>query len=106
MKHTLWTVTNGRWTEAGIVGEHFNIMAGAYVIAHVVMSGKHISHKSAYANARLIAAAPHLLIALQIFVTAFHDFERFPQGKGYNLSEQSRKAFKIARAAIAKATGE
>ena len=50
--------TPGPWTEAGIVGERFNIMAGAYAVAHVVMDGGHISDKAAYANARLIATAP------------------------------------------------
>ena len=88
MKHT-----EGPWAEAGIVGERFNIMAGAYTVAHVVMDGEHISDKSAYANARLIAAAPELLEALE----AACRLDYFNEHNA--LASQ-------ARAAIAKATGE
>lgn len=57
-------------------------------------------------DARLIAAAPDLLAALQSFLAEFQDFERWPQGKSYCMSNASLAVFKQSRAAIKQATGE
>ena len=59
---------------------------------------------SAADHARLIAAAPELLAALEAFLGSFGDFEKWPQGKGYSLSDESLRVFDRARAAIAHAT--
>ena len=57
-------------------------------------------------NARLFAASKDLLEVCELFVTIFQDFERWPQGRGYCLSDDARNLFVAARAAIAKAKGE
>lgn len=53
------------------------------------------------ANARLIAAAPELLEALQNIVGIYNDSDRWTQG-----DEPEPVEIQAARAAIAKATGE
>jgi hypothetical protein len=55
---------------------------------------------TAWANARLIAAAPELLAVLEEIVKAI-DFER-----GASETEDAERLLIAARAAIAKATGE
>jgi hypothetical protein len=84
MTHTAgpWTVHTADW--------------GAGGNARYTLSGiKEISK----ADARLIAAAPDLLEALQAMASSFHDVEHM--GPGGHKAIAARKA----RAAIAKATG-
>ena len=76
-----------------------------HVIARCDISGA-ISSDEAAANARLIAAAPELLEALREMCDAPLVIDA-PAGTVSNAArERSRAAYRKARAAIAKATGE
>ena len=89
------TFTPGEWE----IGKHatpdyapqFGIYAGAAARDHVIVKGEH-----AEADARLIAAAPELLAALQA-IDAYED-DRPAAGT------RERELWDIRRAAIAKAT--
>jgi len=59
-----------------------------------------ITREEAEANARLIAAAPELLEALEELMSDVLDI------RGVDVEEYKPEGFKRARAAIAKATGE
>ena len=92
-KHTPgpWTV-NYETDINGMENDPENGCAGLVDVAHVYMRTVPGRHE---ANARLIAAAPELLEALQEAV----DRQAYREGSGPNWWEN-------ARAAIAKATGE
>ena len=51
----------------------------------------------------LRALVRELAGALEAFERGFADFERWPTGKGYSLSEESLKLFPQARAALTRA---
>lgn len=77
--------TPGPWASKKIFTGSYHIQAGEQVVAHAGYEDR------AEANARLIAAAPDLLAALQGLLDGFSDYV------GPNIN--------AARAAIAKATG-
>lgn len=80
---------------------------GTYITAETVPPGEKLAPMIAKinghnpANARLIAAAPELLEALQNIVGTYNDSDRWTQG-----DEPEPVEIQAARAAIAKATGD
>jgi hypothetical protein len=62
--------------------------------------------KEALANARLIAAAPELLEALDWAIAEIEGRTRYAPNDVYEAEEQRANALACARAAIAKAKGE
>ena len=102
--------TPGPWSlgNAANCGDGYAVCSGAFVVARVVGNGYPIGRGHAPdsdANARLIAAAPELLAALEAsnreLAHAYNtrDFQDLPR-------HPSRKVFNRARAAILKARGE
>ncbi len=72
----------------------------------VALLPKTFNGETTSANARLIAAAPDLLAALQALDADWSAFEpKGPDGTDY-LAESTKAIWRQARAAIAKATGE
>ena len=57
------------------------------------------------ADARLIAASPSLLLALQAMLHRFEDHEQYPDGGDESLHATDAAVISMARAAIAKAEG-
>lgn len=90
--------TPGPWVMSRNHVPHLGFMIGAPVSATLpAHADRHIGHVYGEANARLIAAAPEMLEALEHIewaVTGFGDFE-----------SQYPEAIAAVRAAITKATG-
>lgn len=104
----------GKWTyHAKLSGSEnhrgFNVYGRDFCIAHVIPVDPD-GHEGE-ANARLIAAAPDLLEALQAFMALDRSFSTICDEHLNELAADPRKlgdtprAVKLARAAIAKATG-
>ena len=83
--------------EAGLNGRNFSVVV--YGNDNEIEGVKGRTHAEAIANARLIAAAPELLEALEHYLIQDEIAEGYGGGVGGSAREQ-------ARAAIAKATGE
>jgi hypothetical protein len=94
MKHT-----PGPWEQmpSGVMG---SLSVWNPQRALVVAMAGGMSAEEGLSNARLIAAAPELLEALQEFVRVLNS------GTPVNLIQEIGQAGDVARAAIAKATGE
>lgn len=103
-KHTPgpWVINHRRlgWELAGYVPidgvNHSALAHVVWVMQEDDDAGRH--SPECEANARLIAAAPDLLAALWAMSTSFHAVEY--------MEPHMREAAQMARAAIAKATGE
>ena len=87
-----WNAFNASWSETFITAPGFDHGICCLDINHATEESQDADEAQMAANARLIAAAPELLEALQ-FVMSAH-------------GEQLTTAFEQAQAAIAKATGE
>jgi hypothetical protein len=104
LKHTLgpWSVmTRDEWTEAGGLQPSSVCHVGDFTIVTGYMT--YDFHGDDEADARLIAAAPDMLAALQEIADGLADTRSTP-GQYMTLIPKAR-ACEIARAAIAKATG-
>ena len=99
-----WAV-NGECIRNG--GPSINVMAGPYLIASVPFSTRQADNESrlieAQANARLIAAAPELVLSLQATLRAL---EGQPSPAECLDDHWIDKTIRAARAAITKAKGE
>ena len=89
------THTPGQW----FVGSHRTIQSESGTICETY---SHFGIAEADANERLIASAPNLLEALELFVA----YDQTVNEDGLVSMEAYAKAIKAAHAAIAKATGE
>ena len=98
-KHTPGEWIAKRDAECGSDDQEWGVMCGEYWIATTLKSGADGVGGCEIANARLMAAAPDLLDALQ------KAFLYINGGPGYT-PENRMAAYHAARAAIAKATGE
>ena len=100
---------DGPWVDAGLTGPNPRISGGPLrlvkcegVVIALMPAWLDDEHEEAHANARIVAAAPDLLEALAVLVEEKADYMR-----RNNLGDPEREdATKLARAAIAKATGE
>lgn len=97
------THTPGPWECSGIA-----IMVGGHCIATCDTEAANTSDEMDENNARLIAAAPDLLEAL---TAALQDWRADFMQRGFSMSEAEemmacREGYDLARAAIAKATGD
>lgn len=103
------THTAGPWKHegdgyiTGIENDPANKCVGLVDIASVYLRAVPGRHD---ANARLIAAAPELLEALQEMVAGDAEAIEEAQALGAPFPEEMLATFKKARAAIARATGE
>ena len=91
--------TPGPWQyafEGGTVA--FIVEADGTTVCKLSTTLNSTAHSALPANARLIAAAPDLLAALEVMVKAFKTYAPENEGSEYN-------CVTAARAAIAKATG-
>ena len=97
--------TPGPWRTKTGPGWHDTYIVGELVGAHeptIATVRVHNNQQHHMANARLIAAAPELLAALEVLLPMFADWHsEFPQHVG----DKEAPALQNARAAIAKATG-
>ena len=97
--------TPGPWTtderEHNDPYQHVRILGGSRAIAELWIDDAPVPEYNAeqYANARLIAAAPELLEALQILLDCVTDIREI------NMEDYCPNSLLLARAAIAKATG-
>lgn len=83
-----------------------NACDGVRQVAHVVQGGYEIAnYAEAEANARLIAAAPDMLAALEASLAEMRAFAKYWTSPKMGLSRSESKAEEMARAAIAKAKG-
>lgn len=87
-----WSVCEHSWCETSIRAPSTDHALCRLDINHATEESQEADEAQMAANARLIAAAPELLEALQFVMTA--------------AGEQLSTAFEQAQAAIAKATGE
>lgn len=87
-----WSVCEHSWCETSIRAPSTDHALCRLDINHATEESQEADEAQMAANARLIAAAPELLEALQFLITAS--------------GEQLSTAFEQAQAAIAKATGE
>ena len=99
-KHTPgpWTIVEHSWARTGIYAKHIGI-AALDIEGDADEATQHEWEALMSANARLIAAAPDLLAALQEMTPRFQDLRELA---GFGESALTREA----HAAIAKATGE
>jgi len=104
-KHTPgpWVVSHGYDGSISVdSADHvrLNLTTACKVVVADICKHEMAEHFSADANARLISAAPDLLIALQdVCAVLMH------RGVSHNAGSPDRTALNQARAAIAKATG-
>lgn len=88
-------------------GPWYTMGAGVYTgsdnLAHIATAHFYGVPGDPMANARLIAAAPDLLAALQTLMRADYERNTFP---GFASAGNFVRATEAARAAIAKATGD
>ena len=96
------THTPGPWCLQESLNDFYGqeIIGGRRIIAETCIDDAVQETEEDLANARLIAAAPDLLSALEYFYNIMHDY-RDSTRKGY-----VKQAFKRARDAITKATRE
>ena len=95
--------TPGPWS----VSERVTILAGNKQVARAlgaIQPDSRVSHEAADANARLIAAAPELLVIAERFVR-WHDGFATNEASAFEKTQQHMALMEEARAAIAKAEG-
>ncbi len=90
------THTPGPWVAIGKVIKEGLGRRNSVTVTRIDSRGKFVKGCDE-ANARLMAAAPDLVLALQAMLCQFQDHEQY--------GEDDAAAINIARAAIAKATG-
>lgn len=107
--------TPGPWCVENVNSEHDHDICLGYdvpkagspiLLASVYFDEEHdgpITQRQANWNAKLIAAAPDLLAACQLWDQGFTDGEQFTEGQFVKWVNDNRRA---ARAAIAKALGQ